>query len=163
MAHFDQCLPQVDHGDRSRQFRSCRGGGCAQVGCKINQGEISFMAHPADDRGLRPADRPHHPFIVESPQVFHGAAPTTHKDHVRGSHPVQHLDCTDQRRGGFIPLHRRGCQDHFRQWHSPLQGLEHVPQGRAGGRSHDPDAVRKFRDGTLPGQVKKSLGLQQSL
>ena len=50
-------------------------GGCgrrrrAQVGNKIGDGNVGFMADGANDRNAAGENRPRHAFIVKAPQIF---------------------------------------------------------------------------------------------
>ncbi len=125
------------------------GSGRAQVGGKIGQGEIGLVAHPADHGGLRGDDGAHHAFVVEGPQVFQRAAAAGDEDHIRRTGAVKRRQGADDGRRSFIALHRGRREQDLGQRVAPPQGVEHILQGRAGGRGDQADSAREGRDGAL--------------
>ena len=81
--HPLQVCFQISNRDGSRQFGSGGRRGGAQISDKIAQGEIGFVAHPADNRDFRSGHRADNTFIVESPQIFDGAAAACQQDDIR--------------------------------------------------------------------------------
>src|SRR5438876_7376443 len=63
------------------QFGGRRRRGRAQVGGKVGNREISFMADGGDYRNRRVADRARHGFFVESPKVFDRTAAAPYDDY----------------------------------------------------------------------------------
>ena len=64
------------------QFGGRRRRGRAQVGGKVGDRKISFMADGGDYRNRRVADRARHGFFVESPKVFDRTAAAPYDDYV---------------------------------------------------------------------------------
>ncbi len=73
------------------------------------------------------------------------------------------MQSRNQRGGGFLPLHQRGREQHFHQRQTSAQHVQHIAQGRAGGRGHNPNFMRELWNGTFTRRVEQSLRLQHGL
>src|SRR6185437_13450728 len=84
----------------------------AQVGNKVGNAEIGFMANGGDDRNCRCSNRSGKPFIVERGQVFYGAATTRDDNHINVLSAVKIPDTgSDLRRSSLALYLRRIDQD----------------------------------------------------
>jgi hypothetical protein len=63
-------------------LRGGRRGRRAQVGNKISDRDVGFMADGADDRDLAGEDSPRHPLIVKTPQILQRTAAASDNQHV---------------------------------------------------------------------------------
>gem|GEM_PF-3985206 len=114
------------------------------------------MADAGDDRGLTGGDGAGHRFIVEGPEVLHGAAAAGRDDDVDAG-AVQQLQSRRDLRRSFHTLDQGRAQDDFRHGPAAPQDVADVlERGRSRGR-HDPDAFRVDRQRFLPRRVEQPL------
>src|SRR5260221_10395378 len=84
--------------------------GSADIGDKISDGEVGFVADAGNYRNGGRGDGARYGFFVEGPQVFHGAAATREEEHIHEFLLVEKLQCFDDFSGGAFPLNAHGIE-----------------------------------------------------
>ena len=136
---------------------------CAQVGGKVGDREVGFVADGADHGDRAGADRARHGFVVERPQVLERTATAREQQHVvvprargRGEHG-------DDRWRRFLALHRHRQDVDLDQRIAPAQHAQHVAHGGAAGRGDDADAAWQARQCALGRRIEQAFGAKARL
>ena len=111
------------------------------------------------DRAMVRATR----FVVEAPQILDRAAAARDDDRVEVITLIQSLQRGDDLGRSIIALHGRRREHHPQQRPAAANDVEHVLQGRAGGRGDNADGVHDRRERAFPIGFKEALGLQLRL
>jgi hypothetical protein len=117
------------------QFGGGGRGGGAQVGRKIGDGEIGFMADAGDDGDRRGVDGAGNAFFIEGPEVFDAAAAATDDDRVAIA-LASLFDGVGNFGAGTFTLDGRGKQRDRNVRCAPVQRGQHIAQ-RSGLRAGD--------------------------
>src|SRR3984957_13666630 len=138
-------------------FGGGRGRRRAQVGDKIGDGEIGFMADAGDDGNYGFGNRAGHRLFVESPQIFEGTSAAGQNQHVDGFDAVEIPQ-------GLHDFHRRARalnldreQADLGVGESPFQYAQDVANSRSSGRSDHADATRKNGQRFLAGLMEQNF------
>src|SRR5207253_2626871 len=79
--------------------------GSADIGNKIGDSEIGFVADAGDDRDFGSEDGARDDFFVEGPQIFHGAAAAREDEHVDEFPSIEKLQGLNDFFGRAFALH----------------------------------------------------------
>ncbi len=142
-------------GIRGEQFGGGRGRRGADVGDKIADRNIGFMADGADDRRDTGIDRARHRFLVEAPEVLQRAAATGEDQRVEAA-GIGHFQRADDLRSGFAALYGSRYQGQLHLRRTAAEYADDVANHRAGRRTDDADALR------MRGQRHFAFGTEQA-
>ena len=154
------------------QFGGCRGGGRAQVGAKVGNGEIGLVPHPADQRHRALHNGARQLLVVEGPQVLHRPTTAHQQDHIhhRGCFavcrgfafgPCVHLpQCGHHGLGRCSALHLRRDEHHGDVRHAAPQGCHHIVQGGCAQRGDQTDAPWLHRQRAFAARVEQAFAFQ---
>src|SRR5580704_3051772 len=138
-------------------FGGGRGRRSAQVGDKIGDGEIGFVADAGDDRNYGFGNRAGNRLFVESPQIFERASAAGQNQHVDGFDAVEIPQ-------GLHDFHRRARalnldreQADLGVGESPFQYAQDVANSRSSGRSDHADATRQNWQRFLAGLIEQTF------
>ena len=136
-AHALQALRRIVHhvtpqrGWLRRHLGRRGGRGCAQIGDKISNREIGFMADAADQGNWALRDHLRQGLVIEGPQIFHRPAAAHQQNHIDGAmrrvlQTVDFLQRSAERLGRGLTLHGRRYDRYGNMGNPPLQGRQHV-------------------------------------
>jgi len=126
------------------------------------------VADPRDDRHRVADHRPHHPLVVEGPEVLQGAAAAGQDDHRRSVvdpaiRPAalvvagQPGERRHDRLGRPVALHPAGGDQDPGKRPAPLQDPADIVKDRAGEAGDDADGGGTCRQRALPADVEEPL------
>ena len=118
-----------------------RRGRRAQVGNKISDSDVGFMANGADDRDLAGEDSSRHPLIVKTPQILQRTAAASDNQHVTLPARVRQRDGAHNLPGSIVTLNRGRVDDHRQPGVAAPEDMKNIVQRGTGFRGDDPDAV----------------------
>ena len=145
------------------QLGGSRGRGGSQIGTKIRDGEIGFMADTADHRHLAGHDGTGQSLVIEGPQIFHRPTATHQQNHVDVRPVLQRVQCPNQLGWGLRTLHQTGRNAHRDVRHAPLQSADHIMQSCGPQGGDHPDAAGALGDVSFALGMEQTLGLQLGL
>ena len=138
------------------------GGGCrrrcAQVGGKVGQRHVGFVANTADDGDGARGNGADEVGVVVRPQVFEAAAAADEQQRVAFAAAVGSLDLPDELRRCLFALDERGVDDDADQRVAAAQGGEGIVDGGAARAGDDADLSRRGRDGALARGIETTFG-----
>ena len=132
--------------------------GRAQVGSKVGQRDVGFVADAADDGDGARGNGADEVGVVVRPQVFEAAAAANEQQRVAFRAAVGGLDLPDELRRRLFALDERGIDDDANQRVAAAQGGERVVDGGAAGAGNDADVSRCGRDGALARGIETTFG-----
>ena len=134
----------------------------------VDQRGVGLVADGGDQRDVAVGGRADHDLLIETPEVFDGAAAARHDQHVRTRHGtvdrqgIESPDGLGDLLGGLFALDQdRPEQDMARE--AVLQAMQDVANDGAGRRGHHTDRLRQEGDGLLAGRVEQALGRELAL
>lgn len=138
------------------------GGWCggAQVGHKVGNGKINFMADGGNDGDGGMKDGPGDDFLIKGPEVFDGAAPPGEDDDIHLGHGIEVLDGGDDFCCGALTLDSDRVEHHLDIGKPAVQNLEEIPNGGAAGRRNHCQAAGEKREGALEMGIEEAFGGQ---
>src|SRR5258707_4230583 len=159
---------------RGYQFGGGRRRGRAQVGGKVGDRKIGFMADGRDHRNRRVADRARHGLFIESPKVFDRAAAASYDHYIdpvvvtpilqrARVMIVKKLNRADDLVRGVFTLHASRREQDMNAARASRNYIDDVANGGAGGRSDDADASREKWNRAFQFRREQTFGLHTRL
>src|SRR5258707_2887850 len=155
---------------RGYQFGGGRWRGRAQVGGKVGDRKISFMADGRDHRNRRVADRARHSLFIESPKVFDRAAAAPYDHYID---PVvvtparvmfiEKFDRANDLVRRVFALHASRREQNMNAARPSRNYVDDVANGGAGGRSDDANASQGKWNRAFQFRREQTFGLQTRL
>ena len=124
-------------------LRRCRRRWRAQIGDKIGDRHVSFMADGADHRNAAGKNRPRHAFVVKAPQIFQRPAAAPDDQHVALAACVRQFNGAHNLPRRIVALDGGGVNHHRQRRIATFQYVKDIVQRRAGFRGDHPDAVSR--------------------
>jgi hypothetical protein len=139
------------------------GRGGAEVGYEICDGEVGLVADRRDNRKRRGSDSAGEGLVVETGEVFHGAAASGDEDEVGSIRIcVEPADAGGDGSWTAVALHGRGIDEQIEARVAAANDGSDIADDRAGGRSDDTDALREGGEWALAVGVEEALGEETS-
>ena len=142
---------------RAGQFGGSGGRGRAQVGGKVGEGDVGFVADAADDGDAALRDGADEVGMVEAPQVFEAAAATDEQEGVAFVSAVGGFDLRDEFGCGAFALYGAGVEDDGDGGVAPRKRGERVVYGGAARRGDDADGTRMRGNGAFAGVLEMAF------
>lgn len=117
--------------------------GCADIGDKIGDGEIGFVADAGDYGDHALSDSARDGFFVESPEIFERAAAASENQHIDGLFAIEKLESADDFESGAVALHADWIQGEVHVVEAAAQDADYVADCGTRGRSDETDAARQ--------------------
>src|SRR6266704_2056668 len=136
------------------------GRGSTDIGDKIGDGEIGFVADPGDDGNLGSEDSARDDVFVEGPQIFHGAAAAREDEHVNEFRFIEKLQRLDNFFGGAFALHAHGNNHQMDVRNATREDARDVANGGALWRSDDADAAGEKRQRLFARGIEQAFGFE---
>ena len=157
---FCKCAERRDEllGGGDGEFGRFAGGGGANVGGEVTQGDVDFVADGGDDGDSRGEDGPDDRFFVERPQVLDTAAAAGDDDTVgRVGQHVDHGDSPGDLHGRPGALDERRDDQNVHPAVTPAHDLQEVPNRRARRAGHHGNPRDGLRKRLLVDRIEKPL------
>jgi|SRR5213593_3890934 len=130
-----------------------RSGG-ADIGDKIRDGEIGFVADAGDDGNFGGSDGARHGFFVEGPQIFHGAATAREDENVNEFLLIEEFQGFDDFFGGAFALDAHGIENEMNILETAAKNADDVADRGALWGSDEADAAGQKRQRFLARRVE---------
>jgi hypothetical protein len=127
------------------QFGGGRRGGGADIGDKIGDGEIGFVAYAGNYGNFGGGDGADNFFFIENPEIFERAATARDYQDVYDFSTIEELNSADNFRGGAIALDAHGVQSQMHVAEAAAQDANDIANGGAARRGDEADAAGEKR------------------
>src|SRR5258708_31047488 len=155
------------------QFGGGRRRGRAQVGGKVGDRKIGFMADGRDHRNRRVADRAGNSLFIESPKVFDRAAAAPYDHYIdpvvvtpilqrARVMIVKKLNRADDLVRGVFALHASRREQYMNAARASRNYVDDIANGGAGGRSDDANPSREKWNRAFQFRREQTFALQTS-
>ena len=131
-----------------------------QIGDEVGDGDVDLVSDGGDDRDRTRRDRAGHGFLVEGPQVLHGAPSPADDDDIRQPGGGQTLERPCDLDGRPLALDPRTGEDDATPWSTAGENRRDVAERRTGRRGDDADTPRVPGQRALERRAQKALTLQ---
>ena len=142
--HLFLKLPVIKHCQLRRRRR--RGG--PHIRHIVRDGHIRLMPHRGDHRRLTLKNGSCHHLFIKCPQIFYGAAASSHDDHVQ-SHQIQGPDPLHDTVLCLLPLDQGRIQHQLHIGVSPGRNIHDIPDSRPRAGRHHPHGPGVSGNGLL--------------
>jgi len=149
------------------QFSGGTGGGGAEVGGEVGDGEIDFVADGIDDGDGAGVDGAGDDFLVEGPEVFDAAAAAGRDDGIDAGEAgtggaAEHVEGIGDFPGGSDALHADGSDEDVEPWGASSEDIEHVLKGGSGRGSDDGHHCGHGGDRLLAVGIEEAFGSESA-
>ena len=148
---------------RHRDLGGVGGRGRPPVRDIVGDRDVRLVSDRRDDGDAGGVDRTGDALVVESPEVFDGAAAASGDDEVRHIEFVGVADRARDLRRRFRPLHAHRHDKQLRHGPASAEDADHIVHRRPGRGGDDRNASRDLRQRLLVGVIKQALFLQPCL
>jgi len=143
-------------------------GGCGrrgrpEIGDKIGDGEVGFVADGGDDGQFGVEDHFGEEFGIEGSEVFKRSAATRDNNEVDLAGAVEVRDAGGDLSGSGFALDNGRVEQDVEAGMAAVDDVEEVANDSAGRRGDDPDAVRECREGFLVGGIEEAASSEALL
>ncbi len=148
-----QLMPALSH-KLSRRSGRCR----PDVGNKIGNREVNFVADAADDRYGRGRDGTGNDFLVERPQVLNRASAPADNHYVYLGFRPKQTNCSGNLLGRAFSLDCDRTEQHLQTSPIPAQSRQDVVNHGPGRRGDNPQYAGQTRQRPLPFRCEQAFG-----